>query len=571
MSPTTKQPETTTHETPINEGFRETVESIAIAFVLAFLFRTFEAEAFVIPTGSMAPTLMGRHYDLECPQCKYPLRVGASEENEDEPGGGRVQYIKKCLCPNCRYELDVSAPAGRDGPLPPSYNGDRIIVSKFPYEFSDPQRWDVAVFRYPATAKVNYIKRIAGLPGETVRIERGDIAVQPRGEQQFQMARKPPHKVLAMLQVVYDEDYRLPWLEERGWPSRWTGEGTPDGFERVDNPHRFGMKGAQAMTWLRYRHWVPQIADWTHLRAGPLPAAVRQEVARRGPMLISDFYDYNSRSPTSSSYDYDLDYLGRHWVGDLALECELHVDGTQGDVTLELVEGGRAHQCMFNLETGAATLRIAGLDDFKPQANTAVRGKGIHRVRFANVDDQLLLWVDDKLVHFSAPTSFGPLPFSAPQRIEGNHDGDWSPASVGARGADVKVDHLRVLRDVYYVANEGEGRAVAESNEPGAVPAYFTGGEFPLPYNSVKFELHEDEFLVLGDNSPKSKDSRLWHARDELNRREYFVKRDLLIGKAMFVYWPHGWAPDWAFEINRFGLRLRLPFYPNFRRMKFIH
>ena len=38
---------------------RETIESIVVALVLAFLFRTFEAEAFVIPTGSMAPTLMG--------------------------------------------------------------------------------------------------------------------------------------------------------------------------------------------------------------------------------------------------------------------------------------------------------------------------------------------------------------------------------------------------------------------------------------------------------------------------------------------------------------------------------
>ena len=59
---------------------RETVESIVIAFVLAFLFRTFEAEAFVIPTGSMAPTLMGRHKDVDCPKCGYRYQVSASEE-----------------------------------------------------------------------------------------------------------------------------------------------------------------------------------------------------------------------------------------------------------------------------------------------------------------------------------------------------------------------------------------------------------------------------------------------------------------------------------------------------------
>ena len=43
------------------ESWRDTIESIVFAFILAFLFRTFEAEAFVIPTGSMAPTLYGRH------------------------------------------------------------------------------------------------------------------------------------------------------------------------------------------------------------------------------------------------------------------------------------------------------------------------------------------------------------------------------------------------------------------------------------------------------------------------------------------------------------------------------
>ena len=51
------------------DNWRETIESIVVAFVLAFLFRTFEAEALVIPTGSMAPTLYGQHRDVYCEQC----------------------------------------------------------------------------------------------------------------------------------------------------------------------------------------------------------------------------------------------------------------------------------------------------------------------------------------------------------------------------------------------------------------------------------------------------------------------------------------------------------------------
>src|SRR5215218_10196691 len=63
------------------EGHRETVEAIVVAMILALLVRGFEAEAFVIPTGSMAPTLMGRHKEVTCPQCKYVYSVNASAED----------------------------------------------------------------------------------------------------------------------------------------------------------------------------------------------------------------------------------------------------------------------------------------------------------------------------------------------------------------------------------------------------------------------------------------------------------------------------------------------------------
>src|SRR5260221_4628460 len=60
------------------DNWRETIESIVVAFVLAFLFRTFEAEAFVIPTGSMAPTLYGQQRDVTCTQCGTRFAAGGS-------------------------------------------------------------------------------------------------------------------------------------------------------------------------------------------------------------------------------------------------------------------------------------------------------------------------------------------------------------------------------------------------------------------------------------------------------------------------------------------------------------
>src|SRR5690606_3148333 len=79
----------TAHEgdPPTNtEGIRETIESVVVAFILAFLFRAFEAEAFVIPTGSMAPTLYGRHKEMDCRECGTLFAVGASDEVDKDSG-----------------------------------------------------------------------------------------------------------------------------------------------------------------------------------------------------------------------------------------------------------------------------------------------------------------------------------------------------------------------------------------------------------------------------------------------------------------------------------------------------
>ena len=72
------------------------------------------------------------------------------------------------------------APGNPQGQDYPSYDGDRILVAKFPYEFADPKRWDVVVFKYPGNATVNYIKRLVGLPGETIRIRDGDLWIRRR-------------------------------------------------------------------------------------------------------------------------------------------------------------------------------------------------------------------------------------------------------------------------------------------------------------------------------------------------------------------------------------------------------
>jgi signal peptidase I len=56
-------------------------------------------------------------------------------------------------------------------------NNDYLIVDELTYRFEAPQRGDVIVFRYPGDPKIFYIKRIIGLPGETVSITNGTVTI----------------------------------------------------------------------------------------------------------------------------------------------------------------------------------------------------------------------------------------------------------------------------------------------------------------------------------------------------------------------------------------------------------
>ena len=68
-------------------------------------------------------------------------------------------------------------------------DGDQLIVDKISYRFKDPKRFDVVVFPYRYEHNKRYIKRIIGLPGETVQIIDGEVYIDgellrdPFGEQ----------------------------------------------------------------------------------------------------------------------------------------------------------------------------------------------------------------------------------------------------------------------------------------------------------------------------------------------------------------------------------------------------
>lgn len=104
-----------------NRGFifNDILESVVIAVVLAVVIRYFIFQPFYIPSGSMEPTLMP---------------------------------------------------------------GDKIIVNKFLYRFQPPKRGDVFVFKYPKDPTRDFIKRVIGLPGDTIEVR--DSVLFINGKQQ---------------------------------------------------------------------------------------------------------------------------------------------------------------------------------------------------------------------------------------------------------------------------------------------------------------------------------------------------------------------------------------------------
>jgi len=64
--------------------------------------------------------------------------------------------------------------------LPRLEDQDRLFINKFVYHFSDISRGDVVVFRYPQDTTKSYIKRIVALPGDKLRIVRGQLFVNDK-------------------------------------------------------------------------------------------------------------------------------------------------------------------------------------------------------------------------------------------------------------------------------------------------------------------------------------------------------------------------------------------------------
>ena len=611
------------------EGMRETIEAVAIAFILAFVFKTFEAEAFVIPTGSMAPTLYGRHKEVTCSGCNLPYTIGASQEVYQDSGvinpEGRVE---QSMCPNCRF----SNAAENDS----VFNGDRIVVNKQVNQF---RRFDVVVFKNPEEPYVNYIKRLVGLPSELIQFRQGDVYAQAEGEQDATIRRKSDPATQQDIQLLVYDDTHPPQsllangVEERWVPSTYTPSdktmgGWPmrEGTWKPDTVARsYSLSNQTAdLQWLRYRHLVPTEAHWNSLESAPPSSMPSLQ-----PMLVTDYCGFNAVTFRSARMNNEpLDDGDLYWVNDLTLDATLEIQNStlESVIVLELAEGVRAAQARFHPSSGKVEIVQRDRDangeysegTVVASAETGDSGDGTYAFSFANVDDRVLLWINGTLVTFDKEVTFVTDGFNLPG------EQDLAPAGIAAKGTDLTATALRIRRDIYYRADVSE---YAEDTGRSSNPAYGTPRacevdernfrslaanlRSPISYgqNYVRFvteqrarhqglfDLHlaDDEYLMCGDNSPASKDSRLFDYWSRPMRgvesHRYAVREKDLIGKALFIFWPHG-VPflndgagfavknhsvsesdykhfgEKAFESDANYPLYHAPFYPNIFRMK---
>jgi signal peptidase I len=142
--------------------------SVVFGLLIALGIRICAYEAFVVPANSMAPTLVGEHWEAPCPRCGAPA-YGSALDQIDRPRFGSEPLIPPegvmMVCSKEMTSVYVHDKPQKRG------DGDRFAVCKL----LRPRRWDLIAFQLPENPAVKYVKRLVGLPGEKLEIRDGAV------------------------------------------------------------------------------------------------------------------------------------------------------------------------------------------------------------------------------------------------------------------------------------------------------------------------------------------------------------------------------------------------------------
>ena len=531
----------------------ELIISLLVSFVMAMTARGFVLEGFVIPTGSMAPTLMGQHINWKSPQTGWDYAFNGIPSNESGVfpiwSRSRARGI-----PMSWWDpmFGLRKPAVRSTPsaLVPS-SGDRVIVLKSVYPFFEPDRFDVVVFKNPTDPvgpTQNYIKRLVGLPDEQFVIVDGDIF---RGQldapaDSLRIVRKPEFVQRAVWQPVYDSSFQpidLTRWEESARSSWWGAPFVPDsgdGDWTIGTDQTWSCSSSESTT----LSW--NLFDWP----------------------ITDFNAYNvfrNGAPPLNTSPYPM--------SDLRITGVIDAKNPEAFTGTRLSMKTRELNCEWLIEDGAATLRMTELN-----GGTVVASQSVDyappaypfRVEFWQVDQQMWLFADGDLI-LTLPYD----QWSPEQRFRASYPGitpdQYLQNPLGPRpappaiewsfsGSPFTLQNVTLDRDLFYRPTQLDRNNQKSENGP-----FLSGSGFGTNFLNPS-RIEPDQFLLCGDNSAASRDGRIWGRPHPLSvsysgdDAPFVVPRTNLIGKAFSVYWPAplafpGTNSNWV---------------PNFGKLRFI-
>ncbi|MGD0898240.1 MAG: signal peptidase I [Thermoguttaceae bacterium] len=416
---------------------RTLTERLLGLLVILLLVRTTLLDGFPIPCqvhgGSMAETLLGPHYEVACPDCGYSFACEAAAG-----GGGYQTVCPSCGCPVASHEA------------PPEVAGDRVLIDKTAMALGGPRRWEVIAFVHPTSKGEMVVKRVVGLPGETVAIRRGDLFINDR------IQRKSLRQQRAMRILVHDAGYEpagyWPMIEPRV-PSRWQGESAlGSGWQATGRGFRHSAPSGEKIDWLVYKHW----------QRGAKPGDIRETP-------VTDVSSYNQGRPRRVE---DV-----HAMADVMVSVRVSEIRGDGRLWLRATDGLEEFQVAIN--PGRQDYAVFRKGQEAPVAQGSLPSPlGGQTVEASLFDQQFLVAMGSR--------TLAAIPYD---RGGGDLPSSPTPLAIGCEDLEAQLEDLEVYRDIYY------GRP---SSEEGA--AALERG----------VRLGDNELFVLGDNSPISEDSRTW-------------------------------------------------------------
>ncbi|MFC1738979.1 signal peptidase I [Planctomycetota bacterium] len=517
--------------------FTKTLEWTIMAFILALVFRAFVMEAYRIPTGSMAPTLKGDHYLLRCPQCGHRYEYGFDSSGNAGSGRAGIKSLSS-RCPSCGY-------FSTNDPIPIA-KGDRILVLKCIYQFLEPKRWDVVVFKNPLDPRINYIKRLIALPGETIEIIDGDIYIDGK------IQRKPPKVQEELWMPVYNNDYQ-PARPKQGvfnghlWQQPFIPAASNDASP---NSNRSNTTGTDS--------------QWQVAQDNPTVFRLDSPAEQISTMV----YDTSRGNDFRTTYAYnDVNrYRFMPFCSDLKVRLYANSFGRQAVIGIELSKYQTRYRASVRPDGNMIIERIENGRQAEKLTGKSIKNaftKEPKLLSFTNIDHQLIFrFGREKLIY----------DLGLSEDAAGAREIELEPSVKIVGSGKLAVSHVAIFRDIHYTSSKyGNGRPDGRAVEGNS------------------FTLRENEFFVLGDNSPNSEDGRWWAQKGIGNKgafyRQGIVPHDYLVGKALFVYWPSGFEFPWPRNLRAYlyknsrqntlfriaNVLVSLNWIPNLGQMRFIY